>query len=51
MKTYKKLVLDSDSIEKFTKRANKTKSKKRIVATKYLNDNKSNMLLKNILQF
>lgn len=37
-------------MEKFTKRANKTKSKKRIVATKYLNDNKSNILLKNILQ-
>lgn len=50
MKTYKKLILDSDSIEKFTKRANKTQSKKRIVATKYLNDNKANILLKNILQ-
>lgn len=37
-------------MEKFTKRANKTKSKKRIVATKYLNDNKANILLKNILQ-
>lgn len=50
MKTYKKLVLDSDSIEKFTKRANKTQSTKRIVATKYLNDNKANILLKNVLQ-
>lgn len=37
-------------MEKFTKRANKTQSKKRIVATKYLNDNKANILLKNILQ-
>lgn len=37
-------------MEKFTKRANKTQSKKRIVATKYLNNNKANMLLKNILQ-
>lgn len=33
-------------MEKFTKRANKTKSKKRIVATKYLNDSKANILLK-----
>ena len=31
-------------MEKFTKRANKTQSKKRIVAAKYLNDNKANIL-------
>lgn len=37
-------------MEKFTKRANKTQSKKRIVATKYLDNNKANELLKNVLQ-
>ena len=37
-------------MEKFTKRANKTQSKKRIVSTRYLNENKANELLKNILQ-
>ena len=37
-------------MEKFTKRANKTQSKKRIVSTRYLNENKANILLKNILQ-
>lgn len=37
-------------MEKFTKRANKTKSKKRIVVTKYLGDCKANELLKNVLQ-
>lgn len=37
-------------MEKFTKRANKTQSKKRIISTRYLNENKANELLKNILQ-
>ena len=37
-------------MEKFTKRANKTQSKKRIVAAKYLDNNKANELLKNVLQ-
>ena len=32
-----------------TKRANKTLSKKRIIATSYLDDSKANMLLKNVL--
>ena len=42
--------LNSDSKEKLTKRANKTQSKKRIIATNYLNDYKANTLLKNVLQ-
>lgn len=37
-------------MEKFTKRANKTQSKKRIVATRYLGNNRANELLKNVLQ-
>lgn len=41
--------LNSDSNGKLTKRANKTQSKKRIVATSYLDDSKANMLLKNVL--
>lgn len=41
--------LNSDSQEKLTKRANKTQSKKRIIATSYLDDSKANMLLKNVL--
>lgn len=41
--------LNSNSDEKLTKRANKTLSKKRIVATSYLDDSKANMLLKNVL--
>lgn len=41
--------LNSDSKEKLTKRANKTLSKKRIIATSYLDDSKANTLLKNIL--
>lgn len=41
--------LNSDSKEKLTKRANKTLSKKRIIATSYLDDSKANMLLKNVL--
>ena len=42
--------LNSDSKEKLTKRANKTQSKKRIIATNYLDDSKSNTLLKNVLE-
>ena len=42
--------LNSDSKEKLTKRANKTQSKKRIIATNYLDDSKANTLLKNILE-
>lgn len=42
--------LNSDSKEKLTKRANKTQSKKRIIATNYLDDSKANMLLKNVLE-
>lgn len=41
--------LNSDSNGKLTKRANKTQSKKRIIATSYLNDSKANILLKNVL--
>lgn len=41
--------LNSDSKEKLTKRANKTQSKKRIIATTYLDDSKANTLLKNVL--
>ena len=37
-------------MEKFTKRANKTQSNKRIVATRYLGSNRANELLKNVLQ-
>ena len=37
-------------MEKFTKRANKTQSKKRIVASNYLNNSKANILLKNVFQ-
>lgn len=37
-------------MEKFTKRANKIQSKKRIFATRYLGNNRANELLKNILQ-
>lgn len=37
-------------MEKFTKRANKTQSKKRIFATRYLGNNRANELLKNVLQ-
>ena len=37
-------------MEKFTKRANKTQSKKRIVAAKYLGNNRANELLKNVFQ-
>lgn len=40
--------LNSDYNEKLTKRANKTQSKKRIVATSYLDDSKVNILLKDI---
>lgn len=42
--------LNSDSKEKLTKRANKTRSKKRIIATNYLDDSKANMLLKNVIE-
>lgn len=42
--------LNSDSEEKLTKRANKTRSKKRIIATNYLDDSKANMLLKNVIE-
>lgn len=42
--------LNSDSKEKLTKRANKTQSKKRIIATNYLDDSKANILLKNVLE-
>lgn len=41
--------LNSDSKGKLTKRANKTQSKKRIIATSYLDDSKANVLLKNVL--
>ena len=41
--------LNSDSTEKLPKRANKTQSKKRIIATNYLDDSKANTLLKNVL--
>ena len=42
--------LNSDSKEKLTKRANKTRSKKRIIATNYLDAPKANMLLKNVME-
>ena len=42
--------LNSDSKEKLTKRANKTLSTKRIVATNYLDDSKANTLLKKLLE-
>lgn len=42
--------LNSDSKEKLTTRANKTQSKKRIIATNYLDDSKANTLLKNVLE-
>ena len=42
--------LNSDSKEKLTKRANKTQSKKRIIATNYLNVTKANILLKNVME-
>lgn len=42
--------LKNDSKEKLTKRANKTQSKKRIIATNYLDDSKANMLLKNVME-
>ena len=42
--------LNSDSKGKLTKRANKTQSKKRIIATNYLDDSKANILLKNVLE-
>ncbi len=42
--------LNSDSKEKLTKRANKTQSKKRIIATNYLDDSNANTLLKNVLE-
>lgn len=42
--------LNSDFQEKLTKRANKTQSKKRIIATNYLDDSKANTLLKNVLE-
>lgn len=42
--------LNSNSKEKLTKRANKTQSKKRIIATNYLDDSKANTLLKNVLK-
>lgn len=41
--------LNSDSNEKLTKRANKTRSAKRITATNYLDDSKANILLQNVL--
>ena len=41
--------LNSDSNEKLTKRANKTQSTKRIIATNYLDDSKANMLLQKLL--
>lgn len=40
--------LNSDSKEKLTKRANKTRSTKRITATSYLDDYKSNELLQRV---
>lgn len=42
--------LNSDSKEKLTKRANKTRSKKRIITTNYLDAPKANMLLKNVME-
>lgn len=42
--------LNSDSEGKLTRRANKTKSKKRITATSYLDDSKANELLKTVLK-
>ena len=42
--------LNSDSKDKLTKRANKTQSKKRIIATNYLDDSKANTLLKIVLE-
>ncbi len=41
--------LKSDSSEKLTKRANKTRSTRRIVATSYLDDSRANMLLQKLL--
>lgn len=41
--------LNSNSEHKLTKRANKTQSKKRIIATNYLNESNANTLLKNVL--
>lgn len=41
--------LNSDSKEKLTKRANKTRSTKRITATNYLDDYKANELLKRVM--
>ena len=41
--------LNSNSKEQLTKRANKTQSTKRIIATSYLNDPNANTLLQNIL--
>jgi len=41
--------LDSVTEEKLTKRANKTQSRKKIIATNYLDDAKANRLLKNVL--
>lgn len=41
--------LNSDFEEKLTKRANKTKSTKRITATNYLDDSNANTLLKTVL--
>lgn len=41
--------LNSDSENKLTKRANKTKSKRKIIATNYLDDLKANTLLRNVL--
>ena len=41
--------LNSDSKEKLTKRANKTRSTKRITATSYLDDYKANELLKRVM--
>ena len=40
--------LNSDSKEKLTKRANKTRSTKRITATSYLDDYKANELLQRV---
>ena len=42
--------LNSNYKEKLTKRANKTQSKKRIVATNYLNDLNADKLLKNVME-
>ena len=41
--------LNSDANEKLTKRANKTRSTKRIIATNYLDDSKANILLQKLL--